>query len=84
MHKIVKINLGPIQKALGDDHPMPELPAGPIGRFRLVETLRMRFGDNFKMMQGAKDALKHFDDETENAKFYAKMKDMIESKGEKK
>jgi hypothetical protein len=68
------IDLKPIQEALGPETQLPDLPAGPIGRFRLVETLRGRYGDNFRIIPGARNALKHFDKETDMLKAYAEKK----------
>lgn len=71
------IDLKPIQDAVGPEVALPDLPAGPIGRFRLVETLRNRYGDNFRIIPGARNALKHFDQETEMLKSYVEKKAKI-------
>lgn len=74
---LIAIDLKPIQDAVGPDVELPDLPAGPIGRFRLVETLRGRYGDNFRMIVGARNALKHFDKETDMLKAFAETKAKI-------
>ncbi len=55
------INLGPIKAALGEE--IPEITPTPLGRFRLVQALRHRFGDSWRTIGKAKQALQHFDSE---------------------
>lgn len=44
---------------------MPELPKDRIGKHRLVNALRVRFGDGYMNIPSVKNILKEFDDEVE-------------------
>lgn len=70
---LIEVDLEPIQKFFQNE-PLPDLPAGPIGRFRLVQLLQHRHGENFRIIPGAREVLNHFDKETENRKFFVNAK----------
>ncbi len=72
---LVDIDLEPIKRAFSPNDPMPDMPAGPVGRFRLVSALQKKYGQDFRMMKSARDALSHFDKET------AMLKKFVEAKG---
>lgn len=44
---------------------MPELPKNRIGRFRLMNSLKLRFGPGFKNIPGIKDVISDFDKDIE-------------------
>lgn len=75
-----EIDMVPIQRAFERPEELPEIYPGPVGRIRLVEALRGRYGDNYRIIKVARDALKHFDDETAQVKGYLEAKYKI--KGE--
>jgi len=56
-----ELMMGPIKEALGDEH--PELTPTALGRYRLVQSLRHRFGENWKNIAKARKAIEHFDKE---------------------
>jgi hypothetical protein len=43
---------------------MPKLEFSPVGRLRLTQALRQRFGDNYRNLPGIEHILKEFDKET--------------------
>lgn len=47
------------KKVLGDD--IPELPLNKIGRFRLLQALRRKFGITYRNVGQAKKLLDYFD-----------------------
>lgn len=70
------INLAPIREAL-PNVALPDMPPGPLGRFRLVQTLQARYGENFRSIQTARKALEHFDAETEQVREFMSMKERL-------
>lgn len=56
------LSLHNLSRVLGPDN-TPELPRNAVGRFRLVRSLKHRFGANFRALPGVKNLLKEFDDE---------------------
>lgn len=62
--KITDIDIMPIQRLVGEKEILPELPAGPIGRLRLVHFLTSRFGTDFRMLKQGNESLNYFDGET--------------------
>lgn len=61
-----KMNLDPIRVVLGDNIPDIVNHHGhptPLGRFRLMEALRNKFGDNHRNIPAAKQVMEHFDKE---------------------
>lgn len=67
-----QIHLEPIKQLLGEL--TPDLPPGPLGRLRLIEALRMKYGDQYRMISGARQAIEHFDSETDLIRGYMKAK----------
>lgn len=68
------IDLKLIRDLLGPDVALPELPPGPIGRFRLVQVLQNRFGQDFKTVGPARQVLRHFDKETKYVRGFLEAK----------
>jgi Fe-S-cluster formation regulator IscX/YfhJ len=60
------LDLTKVSEALGDD--TPDLKPGAVGRFRLVQALSNRYGNNFKQVKSARRALKDFDDQTDRVR----------------
>lgn len=50
-----------LPKLLGEK--MPDLPKNRIGRFRLTNALKLRFGPGFRNIPGIDSILKEFDEE---------------------
>jgi hypothetical protein len=73
-HPFLDIDLKPIQDALGPDIELPDLPPGPLGRFRLVQVLQNRFGNDFKTIGSARKALQHFDMESKMMRKFMEVK----------
>lgn len=61
-----ELSLNDLPKILGEK--MPELPVNRVGRFRLNNALKLRFGPGYKNIPGIKNILSEFDSqiETEN------------------
>ena len=55
------VDLSKFAESLGED--MPEFPADRIGRFRVQQILRRRFGTNYKSHPLAREIIEHFDRE---------------------
>ena len=60
------LSLKDLPKILGEK--MPDMPANRIGRYRLNNALKIRFGPGYKNIPGVKNILSDFDKnmETEN------------------
>jgi hypothetical protein len=58
-----KMTAADLPKLLGEK--MPELPRNRVGRFRLMNALKMRFGQGFKNIPGIKDVIEDFDKDVE-------------------
>lgn len=61
-----KLSLDSLHEILGDA--MPELPKNAVGRYRLVRSLKARFGPNFRALPGVGDLVKEFDGHVETEK----------------
>ena len=61
-----QMSMSDLPKLLGEK--MPEIPHNRIGRFRLNQALKLRFGPGYKNIPGIKNILSEFDKhvETEN------------------
>lgn len=66
-----KLSLDQLFEVLGERAPKKEFT--PVGRLRLITSLRNRFGDNYKSLPGIEEAMKEFD---ENAEFAVKLQQM--------
>lgn len=51
--------LADLPELLGEK--MPELPTNRVGRYRLTQALKLRFGPGFKNIPGIKNILSEFD-----------------------
>lgn len=76
-----KFSLSDLPELLGEA--MPVIDKTPVGRLRLISSLRNRFGDNWRNLPGVQDIIKDFDEE---AKFRVKLEEMkmIKSNGGKR
>lgn len=54
-----RLTLKALSDILGDA--MPELPHNAVGRYRLLRSLKARFGPNFRSLPGVSDLMKEFD-----------------------
>lgn len=66
-----KLSLDDLPELLGER--MPKLEFNPLGRLRLNQALRGRFGDGYANLPGISDIIKEFDAE---AKFEIKRAEM--------
>ncbi len=73
-----KLTLDDLGDILGER--MPKLEFHPVGRMRLTQALRQRFGDSYRNIPGVDDILKEFDKE---AQFNVKLQEMKMIKGKK-
>lgn len=78
---LVDIDLVPIKRAFDEGDQLPDMPAGPVGRFRLVSALQKKYGQDFRMMKNARDAIAHFDNETAMLKKFVEAKGRLEGDG---
>jgi len=69
--KAKKLSLGDLGDLLGEK--MPKLEYNAVGRMRLTNALRNRFGDGYKSLPGIEEIMKEFDDE---ARFAVKLQEM--------
>lgn len=53
---------------------MPDLPKNAVGRYRLLRSLKARFGPNFRALPGVSSVLKEFDNEVAREERIAKIK----------
>ncbi len=53
------LSLDNLPEVLGEA--MPDLPKNAVGRYRLLRSLKARFGPNFRSLPGVMDVLKEFD-----------------------
>lgn len=54
-----KLNMEPFRQVIGDD--CPDLPLNKIGRFRLAQALRRKFGAGYRNVGQAEKLMKYFD-----------------------
>lgn len=66
-----KASLDHLPELLGDG--MPKLPRNLVGKNRLLNALRNRFGGSYRNLPGVSDMIKQFDDDI---KFEHKIKSM--------
>lgn len=66
------LSLEDLPELLGER--MPKLEYNAVGRMRLTNALRNRFGDNFRQLQGIDEVLKEFDEEVKFGIKKAEMK----------
>jgi hypothetical protein len=57
------LSLDDLSELLGER--MPKLEFTPVGRLRLSQALRNRFGDNYRHLRGMDDIMREFDREAE-------------------
>jgi hypothetical protein len=72
-----KLGLDDLGDLLGER--MPKLEYSPVGKLRLTNALRNRFGDNYRQLHGIDDIIKEFDEHTQFNVRLQKMK-MIKGK----
>lgn len=56
-----QLTMADLKSVLGDS--MPTIELNKVGRFRLLQALRNRFGDNYRNIPGVKNILDDFDKE---------------------
>lgn len=61
LQNLPAMDMKPIKKVLGED--MPDISPTPLGRLRLLNALKAKFGANYRNIPGAAEALSHFSDE---------------------
>ncbi len=61
-----EIGMKDLPKILGEK--MPDMPKNRVGRYRLMQALKVRFGPGFRNIPGVKNIIHEFDEEvkTEN------------------
>jgi hypothetical protein len=74
-----KLSLDDLGELLGEK--MPKLEFTPVGRLRLTNALRVRFGDGYKNIPGIDSIMKQFEDES---KFRVKLEEMKMIRGKAK
>lgn len=57
------LSLDDLGELLGER--MPKIQFSPVGKLRLTQALRKRFGDDYRNLPGIDNVLKEFDKETE-------------------
>lgn len=55
-----RLTLDALPQILGDA--MPELPRNAVGRYRLIRSLKARFGPNYRSLPGVSALVSEFDD----------------------
>lgn len=70
--KAGNMSLDDLKDILGER--MPEMPRNQVGRFRLIRSLKQRFGDGFRNIPGVKGLIKEFDEDIEFQQKLDKMK----------
>lgn len=58
-----KLSLDDLSDLLGER--MPKLEFSPVGRIRLITSMRNRFGDGWRNLPGIDDVMKDFDKESD-------------------
>lgn len=76
-----KLSMDHLPDLLGEK--LPELPVNAVGRYRLVNALRNRFGNGWRNIPGVKDIVSDFDSKIELEHRIHKIK-QVKLKGEKK
>lgn len=73
------LGLDDLKEVLGER--MPKMEYSPIGRMRLVNALKKRFGDDYEHIPGISNVLSEFDKEIKFAVTMNKMKLIKAKKG---
>lgn len=66
------ISLSDLPELLGEA--MPDLPKDAVGRYRLLRSLKARFGPNFRALPGVSGVLSEFDSVIETERKIAKIR----------
>jgi hypothetical protein len=61
MRESPKIDTTPFKKLLGDS--IPNIEPSPLGRYRLLQAFRNKFGATYRNTPGVEEAIQHFDNE---------------------
>ena len=67
-----KISLKNLHEVLGEK--MPRLPKNRVGRMRLVQALKNRFGSGFRNLPGVQEVMSDFDDNIKDQTTLNKMR----------
>ena len=65
------MSLNDLDDILGEKK--PELPRNKVGRYRLMQSLRNRFGNGYRNIPGVKNLIAEFDDEIRHKSLLDKM-----------
>lgn len=74
-----KLSMDDLPDLLGER--LPDIKHNPIGRLRLMNALKNRFGNNWRTLPGMQEIMKDFD---EHADFNIKLAEMKMIKGKSK
>jgi hypothetical protein len=66
------LSMSDLKDLLGEK--MPELPKNRVGRFRIVNALKQRFGAGFRSIPGVSNIMKEFDGDMEFENKLSEMK----------
>jgi len=67
-----KLNFDDLKDLIGEG--LPEIDFDRVGRVRLINALKQRFGVGFRNLPGVKDIIKDFDDRSDFEQELARMK----------
>jgi len=67
-----KITLANLPEILGEK--MPRLPLNRVGKVRLIQALKNRYGGSYRNLPGVSELLHEFETETEHDDMLAKMR----------
>lgn len=65
-------DMGPINSIIGTDG--PSIEATPLGEHRLNQALKKKFGEGYRNIPKAQEAIKHFQNEKRFFSVYRKLK----------
>ena len=69
---VKKMTLESLPEILGEK--MPRLPLNRVGKVRLIQALRNRYGASYRNLPGVSDVLKEFETATEHDDTLAKLR----------
>ena len=67
-----KITLERLPEILGDK--MPRIPLNRVGKVRLIQALKNRYGAGYRNLPGVSDTLREFEDATEHDEMIERVK----------
>lgn len=69
---VKKISLASLPEVLGEK--MPRIPLNKVGKVRLIQALRNRYGAGYRNLPGVSDMMAEFDEECEHGERLEKMR----------